>query len=139
MKKLLVPVLGIVLGLGFVACSDTKGRYVDLRSGEPVTLLKDEETGLMVDESTRKPVYIYVDTKTNDTIYGTTGAVINGQVIKNDNGEYVYKSDGDGEYKVKGDDYKMKVEKDGDVKIKDGDSKVKIDGESGEKKVKNDD
>jgi hypothetical protein len=31
------------------------------------------------------------------------------------------------------------VEADGDVKIKDGDKKVKIDGETGEKKVKNDD
>ena len=27
---------------------------------------------------------------------------------------------------------------DGDIKIKDGDTKIKIDGETGEKKVKND-
>jgi hypothetical protein len=48
------------------------------------------------------------------------------------------KSDGDGENKVKGSDYKIKTEKDGDLKIKDGDSKTKIDGKTGESKHKND-
>ena len=86
----------------------------------------------------KKPVYIYVDTKEDDTIYGKTGEVINGHVILNDRDEYVYEKDFQA-YEVKGDDYKVEVEKDGDIKIKDGDNKLKIDGETGEKKVKNDD
>jgi hypothetical protein len=46
--------------------------------------------------------------------------------------------DADTEYKTKSGDYKKEVEKDGDITIKDGDTKIKIDGETGEKKVKND-
>ena len=44
----------------------------------------------------------------------------------------------DGEYKIKNGDYKKEVEKDGDITIKNGDTKIKIDGETGERKVKND-
>jgi hypothetical protein len=91
----------------------------------------------MVRTDTRKPVEIYVDTRTNDTIYGPTGKVINGDVVKTKDGKYKYE---DGEYKIKDDqaDYKKKAEKDGDTKIKDGDTKTKIDGETGERKVKRD-
>ena len=46
--------------------------------------------------------------------------------------------DDDGETKYKDGDHKVKVEEDGDMKIKNGDRKVKIDGETGERKVKND-
>lgn len=123
---------------GLVSCSDTRDRYVDLRTGKTIELEKDDNTGLMVDATTKQPVYIYVDTRKNDTIYGKTGEVINGHVIVNNNNEYVYEKDFQ-PYEVKGDDYKVEVEKDGDIKIKDGDSKLKIDGETGEKKVKNDD
>lgn len=138
MKKLLVPVVGFVLVSGIISCSDTKDRYVDLRTGKNIELVKDEKTGLMVDKTTNEPVYIYVDTKNNDTIYGKTGTVINGQVVKNNQDEYVYEKDFEA-YEAKGEDYKVEVEKDGDIKIKDGDSKIKIDGETGEKKVKKDD
>ena len=138
MKKLLVPVVGFVLVSGIISCSDTKDRYVDLRTVKNIELVKDEKTGLMVDKTTNEPVYIYVDTKNNDTIYGKTGTVINGQVVKNNQDEYVYEKDFEA-YEAKGEDYKVEVEKDGDIKIKDGDSKIKIDGETGEKKVKKDD
>lgn len=135
MKVIATLILGTFL---FIACSDTKDRYIDLRTGKPVNLVKDSESGIWVDETTKKPVYIYVDTKKNDTIYGKTGEVINGAVIRNNDNEYVYEKDFH-PYEVKGDDYKVEVEKDGDIKIKDGDSKIKIDGETGEKKVKHDD
>lgn len=138
MKKLLVPVFGFVLVSGIISCADTKDRYVDLRTGKNIELVKDDKSGLMVDKTTKEPVYIYVDTKNNDTIYGKTGTVINGQVVKNNQDEYVYEKDFEA-YEAKGDDYKVEVEKDGDIKIKDGDSKIKIDGETGEKKVKKDD
>ena len=102
---------------------------------------------------TGEPVKIYVDRESNDTIWGKSGKVVNGQLAKNDDGEWQIKTDDeeykaengdtkikseDGDYKVKDGDYKKKVEKDGDVKIKDGDKTIKIDGETGEKKVDRD-
>ena len=124
-------------------CSDQKGRYVDLRTGETIDVEKDS-TGAWINAETRKLVYLYVDTRTNDTIYGRTGAKVNGRVVKKNNtywfvddDEYKVKYD-DGEIKVKDDDYKKKVDDDGDIKIKDGDKKIKIDGETGERKVKED-
>lgn len=127
------------------SCSNERGRYLDLRTGEKVELEKDEQTGLMVNAETRQPVYIYVDTRNNDTIYGKTGDVINGHVVIRNNVywydvdlEEDFKVKSDGDYKIKSDDYKYKVDEDGDIKIKTDDKKIKIDGETGERKVKND-
>ena len=79
--------------------------------------------GFMIDADSHQPVDLYVDTKTNDTIYGRTGKVINGYVVKDDKGVYAYrdwdvKQDGD-EYKAKTDDAKIKSE-DGESKVKNG-------------------
>lgn len=137
MKTFIAAIAGLVTMSLWTGCKP-QDRYLDLSTGDRVDLEKDSSSGLMVRTDTKKPVEIYVDTKTNDTIYGSTGKVINGNVVKL--GEWKYKYD-DGEYKVKNDeaDYKKKVEKDGDIKIKDGDKKIKIDGETGEKKTKVDD
>jgi len=126
--------------LALSSCKEKTG-YYDLNKNEPVTLVKDENTGLLVHADTKKPVYIYVNEATNDTIFGATGKVINGQVIKMEDGKYKYddlkvKLDDDGEFKIKDGDYKRKVEADGDTKVKDGDTKKKIDGETGEVKNK---
>ena len=136
MKTIFVAIAGLIAVCLWSGCKP-QDRYLDLSTGEGVDLEKDSKTGLMVRTDTRKAVEIYVDTRTNDTIYGPTGKVINGHIVKL--GEWKYKYE-DGEYKIKNDDadYKKKVEKDGDVKIKDGDTKTKIDGETGEKKVKRD-
>lgn len=140
MKYSFIAFLSMAIMAAGTGCKENS-RYVDPNTGQTLSLVKDESTGLMVDETTKKPVYIYVDTEKNDTIYGSTGKVINGQIVLED-GKYKYddfkvKVD-DGEYKVKDGDYKMEVEKDGDVTIKDGDKKTKIDGESGEVKTKKD-
>ena len=126
------PFIILSLSAAVLLTSCKQHRYVDLTSGAYVNLEKDEQTGRMVDSKTHQPVYMYVDTKTNDTIYGATGEVINGHVVKSDDGKYKYEKD---EYKYKNGDYKMKVEGD-EVKIKDGDKKIKI--ENGERKVKKD-
>lgn len=131
MKQTLILVLGAAALLSATGCKEN-ARYVDPNTGRNLALVKDESTGLLVDEETKKPVYIYVDTETKDTVYGPTGKVINGQV-KLEEGKYKY-----AELEIKGDDYKMEVEKDGDIKIKDGDTKTKIDGETGEVKTKKD-
>jgi hypothetical protein len=144
MKKLMLA-LSIVLVIVFCwACSDSKERYLDLTTGKPIEIQKDEKTGFMVNKETGEPLYIYVDTKKKDTIYAKTGKVINGHVIFDNDKKYVYdedeklKIDESGGVQYKDGDYKMEVEKDGDVKIKNGEKKVKVDGETGERKVKND-
>lgn len=130
MKKLLVLV-GLSAGIVLTSCK--QGRYYDLTEGEYIEVEKDDK-GRMVNKETHDPVYIYVDTKTKDTIYGANGKVINGYIVKTEDGKYKY--DGEDEYKIKDGDYKKKVDGD-EVKIKDGDTKIKIDGD--EKKVKKDD
>jgi hypothetical protein len=139
MKQVFViaAVTGVLLLCG---CEEqTKSRYYDLNSGKSITLVKDENTGLMVDAETRQPVYIYVNKKTKDTMYGATGEVINGQVVKTEDGTYKYgnltiKEDRDGDLKIKYEDYKRKRDEDGDVKTKDEDGKTKTDGETGQAK-----
>ena len=137
MKKT-IPAFVLITSLFGTSCSTEKDRYVDLATGEPITIEKDAETGIWVNADTKKPVYMYVDTQKNDTIYGKSGLVINGHIVKSDDNVYWYDVDHKEKYKVKTEDYKMKVENDGDIKIKEGDKKTKIDGETGEKKVKKD-
>jgi hypothetical protein len=136
MKKVSV-LLVAATALVWTACNKTESRYVDLGTGKSVELEKDPSTGLLVSTETKKPVYIYVDTEKNDTIYGSTGKVINGKVMKKEDGTFAYT--GEYEFKAPDGDLKVEVEKDGDIKIKDGDSKIKIDGETGERKTKKDD
>jgi len=125
-------------------CAETEEQYVDLSTGQGVELVKDESSGLLVNKNTGEPVDIYIDTKSHDTVYGKTGKVINGHVIKLSDNLYVYDQDeklktGDnGDVKYKDGDYKVKVESDGDNKTKSGDSKIKYDASKDEKKVKND-
>jgi hypothetical protein len=143
MKKIFV-LAAISAALLWSACSQPKDAYVDLRTGEKIEIEKDPVTGAWLNADSKEPVYIYVNTKNNDTIFGKTGVVINGHVVK-DKGVYWYEKDSDigwndrldEDDKYKSGDYKEKVESDGDIKIKDGDKKIKIDGETGERKVKN--
>ncbi|MEO7960650.1 MAG: hypothetical protein ABIR19_03830 [Ginsengibacter sp.] len=147
MKTLRLCILSLLMTALIAGCAGNDEHYVDLETGKHITVIKDSTNGYMVNAETNEPVAIYVDTRSNDTIYGKTGKVINNHVIKSDDGKYKYVSnDGgvkadaeeDGAYKIKDGDYKKKVEADGDIKIKDGDTKIKIDGKTGEKKVKED-
>jgi hypothetical protein len=139
MKKVFfIPAFAFLLA--WVSCKDrTESSYIDLNSGKAVKLEKDNATGLMVDVETRQPVYIYVDTETKDTIYGVTGEIINGKVIKLEDGKFKYgelkiKHDEDGDFKLKDDDLKKKIDADGDEKTKDGDEKRKADSDDGQAK-----
>ena len=126
MKKVLLFVLGVLTISSWIACNSSAGRYIDLNTGKHITIEKDPQTGYMVNSETKKPVDIYVDTETKDTIYGHTGKIINGKVVKTGDGVY--------EYTVISEN---KVKEDvGEIKIKDGDTKIKI--KDGEKKVKRD-
>jgi hypothetical protein len=141
-QAILYAAIAVSMGTLY-SCSENEGEYIDLETGKTIKVEKDEKTGAMVNADTKEALYIYVDTKKKDTILAATGEVINGKVVKTDDNKYVY-DDGsklkieNGETKYKDGDYKLEVEKDGDINIKDGDKKVKIDGETGERKVKND-
>ncbi|HEX2627824.1 MAG TPA: hypothetical protein VHM26_02390, partial [Chitinophagaceae bacterium] len=82
MKKISVISIIAAASFAFASC-ESQGRYLDLNTGKRVELVKDKKTGLMVNKETNQPVDIYVDTKNNDTIYGQTGKVINGEVDRN--------------------------------------------------------
>ena len=84
MKQLLLT--GFAATLLLTACKNE--RDYDLTAGKYVEIEKDEETGKMVNAETKKPVYIYVEGKTKDTIYGATGEVVNGHVVKTGDGKY---------------------------------------------------
>ncbi len=129
MKKTLL-FISVATMLVFTACKQQ--RYYDLTAGEYVDLEKDEKTGLMVRADTREPVQMYVDTRTKDTIYGPTGTVINGFIVKTGDGKYKFDEE---EFKLKNGDLKLKIEGD-EAKLKTDDKKVKNDDE--EKKTKYD-
>ena len=122
MKKVLLFVFGVLSISMWMACNGASGRYIDLNTGKHISIEKDPQTGYMVNAETKKPVDIYVDTETKDTIYGHTGKIINGKVVKTEEGVYGY--------------HVISEPKDnaGEIKIKDGDTKIKI--KDGEKKVK---
>ena len=113
--KTTILMFAAVVALGFTACNNAESRYLDLSTGENVELEKDEKTGLMVNAETGEPVKIYVDTRSKDTIWGTTGEVINGYVVRTEDGEWKYKGD-DYKVKVDGDEYKAKYGDDYKVK-----------------------
>ena len=138
MKKFLVLFSSSAIILLAASCSQEKGRYIDLRSGKAIKVEKDS-TGGWVDADTKNPVYIYVDTKTHDTIYGKTGEVINGHVVRGSDSTYTYDMDAKNNenYQVRAGDYKKKADG-GDIKIKTDDKKIKIDGKTGERKRKSD-
>ena len=124
MKKVMLFVFGVICASLWIACNSSSGRYLDLNTGKHISIEKDPKTGYMVDADTKKPVDIYVDTETKDTIYGRNGEVINGKVVKTDDGVYKYEV------------ISERKDNAGEIKIKDGDTKIKI--EDGEKKVKRD-
>jgi ABC-type thiamine transport system substrate-binding protein len=137
--------------LAVISCSDNNARYIDLNTGNRITVVKDSSTGYMLYSETKEPLVVYYDSQTKDTLYGQTGEVINHKVMRTPEGKYYYEIPKPAEVKqkvltqdeidrelLKNGDYKKKVEKDGDIKIKHGDTKTKIDGKTGEKKIKKD-
>ncbi len=137
MKKFLVLINSTMIFL-VTSCSQEKGRYIDLSNGDSIKVEKDS-TGRWVNADTREPVYMYVDTKKHDTIYGKTGEVINGHVVRESDNTYRYDMDvkNNQNYQARSGDYKKKVD-DGDLKIKTDDQKIKADGKTGERKRKAD-
>lgn len=135
-------------------------QYVDLTTGEQVNLTKHQANGMVYNTTTQRPLYLYINTQTGDTLYGRTGEVVNGRIWRDDNGKfrvddgsfifdngeyrllreadslgYKRKTRADGGQKVKYGDYKRKTDEEKDLKIKEGEAKIK-DYNDGREKVK---
>ena len=117
-----------------------KTAYRDLNSGETIEIWYDAVGIRTLNKKTGAPVEFYVNTVTNDTVFGRGRFVVNGYVIKGDDGKWKLN---DGKVKVDGDELKVKV---GDQKFKiDGDevkikgNEIKAKSEDGELKVKSKD
>jgi hypothetical protein len=50
-------------GAIMTACSDSKGRYIDLSTGKPVEIVKEGKTGYLVNKETNEALYPYAGTK----------------------------------------------------------------------------
>lgn len=116
-------------------------RYMDPNTGAPVDLYYNEQDKMTYNRETDKPVDLYVNTHTGDTVYGKGRYVVNGYVIRGEDGTFrldnsKVEMDGD-ELKIIGENGKLKIDGD-EMKYKDGDEyKVKRDGD--EVKIKTDD
>ena len=118
------------------ACSNNKeAKVLSLTSGEEVYVVEGEN-GIMVDRETKRPVLLYVDRESKDTIYGPTGKVVNGKIERMDDGVYLYDDGGERKIKIDEDEYKIK---DGEVKIKREDGEYKYKDEDGATIKKEDD
>jgi hypothetical protein len=142
----------IIASLAFMS-EKISAQYIDLSTGRSISLIKHSGNGVMYNTENSRPVYLYINTATNDTFYGRTGEKVNGKLMRTkegrytyDNDIYVYKNgdyhfrteadnynkkifDRDGDVILKGDDRKKKTEIDGDVKRKNGEAKTKIEGD----------
>ena len=124
-----IKIVGAIAVIAFSvsACKDQReARVLSLTSGEQVYVVEDEN-GIMVNRDTKQPVLLYVEDGSKDTVYGPTGKVVNGKIVKVEDHVYLY--DDGGERKIKIDDGEYKIEN-GEVKIKreDGEYKYKEDG-----------
>jgi len=159
MKTSILKMAGILLIPTFIACnsntndnaatdsvetemSTSEASYINLSTGEPVTIIRDTESDQYVYSETKQPIekdLFFVDVNTRDTLYGTSGVVVNNAVIKSPAGtwtlnESMVERDGD-EIKIKIDSTKMKIEGD-EMKYKEGEeSKVKVDGDESKTKT----
>ena len=158
-NSILKKMAGILLVPTFIACnsntndnattdsvetemSASEASYVNLSTGEPVTIIRDTEKDQYIYSDTKQPIerdLFFVDVNTRDTLYGTSGVVVNNAVIKSPAGtwtlnESMVERDGD-EIKIKTDSTKMKIDGD-EMKYKEGDgSKVKVDGDESKTKT----
>lgn len=120
-------------------------RYIDPNTGAPVDLYYNAHEKMTYNTETKKPVEFYVNTNTGDTVYGKGRFIVNGYIVRTEDGSFKLNDaeveiDGD-ELKIKGENGKLKIEDD-EMKYKDGDEyKVKRDGDevkikTGDKKIK---
>ncbi|HEY1115515.1 MAG TPA: hypothetical protein VGE66_18235 [Chitinophagaceae bacterium] len=127
------------------------GNYLDARTGKPIRITVDPQTGARTNAETGEPVWRYVDRR-NWWVYGGDNWDTVGEArMQNDKIEY--KGDNDAwvtydkrwvdedakmaeEWKKKYGETKVKVSKDGDIKVKDESGDIKYDAD--DNKIKTD-
>lgn len=127
------------------------GNYLDARTGKPIRINVDPQTGARTNAETGEPVWRYVDRR-NWWVYGGDNWDTIGEArMQNDKIEY--KGDNDTwvtyekrwvdedakmaeEWKKKYGETKVKVDKDGDIKVKDESGDIKYDAD--DNKIKTD-
>jgi hypothetical protein len=118
----------------------TSQRYVDPNTGAPVDLYYNAHEKMTYDRATDKPVQFYVNTNTGDTVYGRGRYVVNGYIIRGEDG--LFRLDDakvevdDDEIKIKGENGKLKIDDD-EIKYKDDDVKLKKENGEAEKVKEN--
>ena len=101
----------------------TSQRYIDPNTGAPVDLYYNAQEKMTYNRENDKPVKFYVNTNTGDTVYGKGRYIVNGYIIRGEDGTFrlndaKVEMDGD-ELKVIGENGKLKVDDD-EIKYKDG-------------------
>src|ERR1044071_5099973 len=144
-------VLGMVAAwLSFSACNKVSSEtetdeesvvvntgFTDLETGQPVELMKDEETGYVLEAESGEPLDFYINMNTMDTFYGRTGTVVNKAIFQNETGYYELDED-----KIRREDDQMKVVGTDDTAAPTamdtgvGNTEIKVDGD--ELKIKQD-
>ena len=81
-----------------------QGEYINLITGEQVSIVKDTITGIAVDRETQLPVEFYYDPISLDTMY-QSGMVVNNLLIREGEGKYQLD---DAKIKIEGDEMKIK-------------------------------
>lgn len=127
------------------------GHYLDARTGKPIRITVDPQTGARTNAETGEPVWRYVDRR-NWWVYGGDNWDKVGEARQQ--GEQIeYKGDNDAwvtydkrwidedakmaeDWKKKYGETKVKVDKDGDIKVKDESGDIKYDAD--DNKIKTD-
>jgi hypothetical protein len=135
-----------------VRMNSEAGYYLDARTGRPIRVSVDPQTGARVNAETGEPIWRYVDRRTWWVYGGDNWDTIGEARMQNDRIEF--KDDNDAwvtyeerwkdddarmaeEWKKKYGDTKVKVSKDGDIKVKDEKGDIKYDAD--DNKIKTDD
>jgi hypothetical protein len=135
MKK---TILLVCIIAGFAFTTNLKAQYIELTTGKTITVIRHSANGIMFNTATSRPVYLYVNPTTRDTFYGRTGEKVNGKLMRNQIGNYMYEADtyvyknGDYQLRTEANNYDRKIfKRDGDVVYKSEDAKMKkeIDGD----------
>ncbi len=115
-------------------------RYIDPNTGAPVDLYYNAHEKMTYNRENDNAVDFYVNTNTGDTVYGRGRYIVNGYIIRGEDGKYMLDDTKvkieDGELKIKDENGKLKIDDD-EMKYKEGDYKKKVDGD--EIKIKTDD
>lgn len=94
MKTSVLFIITFAIAISYIKGREAnKARFIDLNTGKRINLTPDKNSGLAIDLFSGRPVNIYVNLDTRDTIYAPSGKVINGELRRDKNGNFHYRSE----------------------------------------------